>query len=55
MPDITMCNGQNCTKKHTCYRFNATPTPQWQSYFSESPTRDGICDYYVDRVVKATK
>jgi hypothetical protein len=47
MPDITMCNGQNCNKKNTCYRFTATPTPHWQSYFSVSPVVNDECDHYM--------
>jgi hypothetical protein len=37
MPDITMCNGEGCPLKKTCYRFTAKPTPEWQSWFTEIP------------------
>ena len=45
MADITMCNGNKCEKKNTCYRFLATPS-DWQSYFTETPVKDDKCDYY---------
>ena len=45
MPDITMCNGQGCELKSTCYRYKSTPSIR-QSYFIESPIEDGQCDYY---------
>ena len=45
MADITKCNGTNCTKKDTCYRFLANSSA-WQSYFSEPPIKDGKCDHY---------
>ncbi len=37
MPDISMCVGGNCPKKDSCYRYTATPTPKWQSYFCKPP------------------
>jgi hypothetical protein len=45
MPDITMCNGQGCELKSTCYRYKAEPSLR-QSYFVESPIEDEQCDYY---------
>ena len=45
MPDITMCNGNNCDLASTCYRYKATPSIR-QSYFIESPVEDEQCDYY---------
>ena len=45
MPDITMCNGQGCELKSTCYRYKATPSIR-QSYFVESPVENDQCDYY---------
>lgn len=35
--DITMCQNKNCTLRHECLRFTATPTPYRQSYFAETP------------------
>ena len=32
MVDIAMCQNKNCPKKDTCYRFKATPDPEYQSY-----------------------
>ena len=47
MPDISMCTGSGCSKKKTCYRFTAKPSPYRQSYFGGSPVReDGECEYY---------
>ena len=45
MPDITMCNGQGCELKSTCYRYRAEPIYR-QSYFVEAPIEDEQCDYY---------
>jgi hypothetical protein len=47
MPDITMCNDKECPRNKKCYRFTATPTPHWQSYFWESPRKDDdSCDHF---------
>jgi hypothetical protein len=49
MPDITMCKGLDCPKKHSCWRFTANPTPYGQSYFTNPPfINDGefSCEYY---------
>lgn len=53
MPDMTMCNGENCPVKLNCYRFTAKPD-YYQAYFSEPPwfldvdkeTKD--CNYFWD-------
>lgn len=45
MPDITMCTGKGCNKTNTCYRFLAKPSMR-QSYFIESPIKDGECGCY---------
>lgn len=37
MPDITMCYGDKCPVKETCYRFVAYPSQRHQSYFMKSP------------------
>lgn len=37
MPDITMCSGGNCPNKEGCYRYTATPSHYWQSYFIDYP------------------
>jgi hypothetical protein len=46
MPDITMCKGENCPKKETCYRYRAIPSEHRQSYFVTSPIKDDVCEYY---------
>jgi hypothetical protein len=46
MPDITMCPGTDCPHKEKCYRFTAKPDEYWQSYFMNSPIKDGKCEYY---------
>ncbi len=47
MPDITMCTGTDCQRNDTCYRHTATPTPDWQSYFSRPPLEEeNRCRYY---------
>lgn len=40
MPDITMCIGGDCPKKHQCYRFVAEPD-DWQSFSDFNETRNG--------------
>ena len=50
MPDITMCDGDDCPMKHKCWRYEAPPTPESQSYV-EPPFKvddDGIatCELY---------
>ena len=49
MPDITMCKGDNCPIKETCYRFAATPSKWRQSYFAETPIKeDNTCDHFME-------
>lgn len=46
MSDITMCSGDNCPLKETCYRYLA-PKSEYQSYFIDAPvTKNGKCLYY---------
>jgi hypothetical protein len=48
MPDITMCWGDNCPIKETCYRYTATPSKWRQSYFAETPIKeDNTCDHFM--------
>ncbi len=45
MPDITMCTGQGCERRTSCYRHVATPS-RWQAYFATPPVLDdGSCEY----------
>lgn len=51
MPDITMCKSSRCPLSSSCYRYKATPTEYFQSYFVDlEPVIDdnGVasCDYY---------
>ena len=49
MADITMCHGDGCDKKDTCYRFTAAKGIR-QAWFLEVPLKvkvDGQdCSYY---------
>jgi len=45
MADITKCKGIDCSIKDTCYRYTAIESIL-QSYFMESPIKDGKCDMY---------
>jgi len=45
MSDISMCGGEGCELKDTCYRFTATPS-MWQSYIEPPPFKDGKCEMY---------
>ena len=56
MPDITLCTNTDCPNKSTCYRFNAQPTPEMQSYqrFEPVPMMDKYgdiigtdCEFYL--------
>jgi hypothetical protein len=47
MADITMCDGANCSRKETCFRYRANPNPHRQSYFMEPPLdKSGECASY---------
>jgi len=50
MYDITMCRGEGCECKLTCYRYIEEPKLKYrykQSYFTESPIINNGCDYYI--------
>ena len=47
MADISKCKGTDCPLKEKCYRFTA-PTGERQSWFTETPFKDGECEYYWD-------
>ena len=40
MPDISMCKNKTCKVRKKCYRYMATPTPQWQAYADFDQQRD---------------
>ena len=42
MADITMCKGDRCTMKETCYRYKAKVNEYRQSYFAEAPHKDKV-------------
>jgi hypothetical protein len=46
MADKTLCKGNNCPMKEQCKRYTTTPNPRCQSYFTESPIKDGKCDMF---------
>lgn len=52
MADITMCKGEGCELKYTCYRYTAKPSIR-QSYFVITPIKKHYqfvkegCDFYL--------
>ena len=46
MPDITMCNGEDCPLKKKCYRYMALPE-KLQPYFCESPIEGDKCSSFM--------
>ncbi len=47
MPDITMCEGEGCKIKQSCFRFTAK-REHYQSYFVDSPLEpDGSCKHFM--------
>jgi hypothetical protein len=51
MTDITKCSGADCDLKMTCYRYTASEG-MYQSYFMNSPIKDGKCEYQWDTSAK---
>jgi len=47
MADITMCNGNKCDKKDTCYRHTAPLNHHQQEYFMASPLENTVSDNVV--------
>ena len=47
MTDITKCWGHGCDLKESCYRFTASEG-MYQSYFMNSPIKDGKCEMYLN-------
>lgn len=47
MPDIAMCNGDDCPVKENCWRYMA-PANRWQSYFAAPPCNEEGCEYFWD-------
>jgi hypothetical protein len=48
MADITMCPGNDCPLKESCYRYTAIPNEYRQSYFITPPydEEENKCDHY---------
>jgi hypothetical protein len=44
---ITMCRGVGCPRKRECYRHRAVPDPHNQSWWAESPWKEGTCGKYL--------
>jgi len=49
MPDISMCKGEDCPLKETCYRYTAESS-DYQAYFMKIPydTTTNSCDYHME-------
>lgn len=48
MIDITKCQGIDCPIKEKCYRFTSPSDGIGQVYFTNSPCKDGNCEYLMD-------
>jgi hypothetical protein len=46
MPDITMCQGNNCELSSICYRYKAEPSKFRQSWFMDLPNEGLECEYF---------
>jgi hypothetical protein len=44
--DITLCKGINCPMKEQCKRYTSPADATNQSYFTESPIKDGKCEMF---------
>lgn len=51
MPDISMCENQECPLKEKCYRYTAKPSPVLQAYGYFKPDEEGKCYYYWDNEI----
>lgn len=50
MADMTLCGGDGCDKKDTCYRYLAKSEAIHQSYFFIDAPND--CKHYIDVRIK---
>ena len=50
MTDISKCDGENCDRKQTCWRFTAPSNEHRQSYMAPEK-RGSECEYYLECVV----
>lgn len=46
MTDISKCDGENCTKKETCYRWLAEADAMYQSYIYPELIAGTCIDYW---------
>lgn len=50
MPDIALCNNNDCPRRTKCYRFMAVPNPYRQSYSTfpvdEDEIASGTCSFF---------
>ena len=50
MKDITLCRGLDCPLKQDCCRWEintpCSPNCEGQSFFWQTPYKDGACDYF---------
>lgn len=47
MADITMCTNKHCLKRDTCYRVQARPNIQWQSWSDFNREGYSECEFYI--------
>ena len=47
MPDISMCNGQDCPIKEYCYRYTAEPSEFWQTWGMFEFNKETGCNYFM--------
>ena len=55
MPDIAMCQNADCSKKDSCYRFQATPHESYQSYADYNGCENGYDCYWSTLTSSHTK
>ena len=46
MPDISMCQNEDCPVRYGCYRYTALPDEHWQSYAQFELKKDTITGEY---------
>jgi hypothetical protein len=44
--DGTKCSGEYCKVKDACYRYTAESSKYMQSWFFDTPIKDGECDMF---------
>jgi hypothetical protein len=47
MADIAKCNGEDCKKRDTCYRYTAKANP-WAQCYQAPEIIDGVCHSYIE-------